>query len=146
MTFFLVFEEPFFYAESSAISDEVATFSDDTMTGDDDKYGIFIIRSSYGSYRFGMSREYSLFCIIPRFSVGYSHECFPGIFLEICTLWSEWYVERFSLSREVFVELLLCSDQNIIRNSWYSIDWISKIERYQMSLIRYSIESPEWCG
>lgn len=98
-------EEPFFLIETCTISYEFATFPDDTMTGNDDEYGIFIIRSSYSSYCFRMSCEESLFLIISRLSVWYFYECFPGIFLEICLLWCEWYIESFSLSSEVCIEL-----------------------------------------
>lgn len=96
-----MFEEPYLPIESSTISDELSGFSDHTMTGDDDDYGILIIRATDRTYCLWISYESRLFLIAPSLTVGDGLECFPGFLLEFCPSWCEWYIEYLSSSCKV---------------------------------------------
>jgi hypothetical protein len=101
-----VFEEPFLALDASTISDEFSIGSDDSVTGNNDDDGVFIVGSTDRSYGFRISSEDCLFFVTSGFSIRDFFEGFPGLFLEFCSFWGKWDRECFSLSRKVLFKLL----------------------------------------
>ena len=123
MRFFMI-EEPLFPRQSSPISDEFATLSDDSMAGDDDDDRVMMVGSSYSSDSFRIPDHRRLFEVASRLSIGDRFERFPCFYLEISTTRFHWYSKFFSRSCEVFSEFffhLLKEDSEIFAKLIMSI-------------------------
>jgi hypothetical protein len=76
-------EEPHLPLDPTTISDEFATFSDHSMTGDDDDDTIVVIGSSDGSDGFGTRYHLRLLAVAPSFTIWDLLECFPCTSLKL---------------------------------------------------------------
>lgn len=107
---FLMIEEPFFSFNTCPISDEASISTDNSMTGNNDNDGIFIVCPTYGSDCFRISHNCSFFFVASCFSVRDFFESIPGFFLEFRSTWIEGDREFFTYSGKEFAEFFFCLD------------------------------------
>jgi hypothetical protein len=103
-----MFEEPHLPLHPTTISYELATRTDDSMTGDDDDDPIVVVGSSDRSDSPIPADHPSLFAIAASLAVWDSLQSLPGVLLEIGSVDYERDIEVFSRSFEVFSDFLLC--------------------------------------
>ncbi len=139
-------EKPYFSLQSTTVSDEFSTLSDDAMTGDEYGKVIGMIGSADRSYCFRTAYHRSFFEIASSLSVGDLFECFPCLHLELSSMWSEWYSEIFSLSLEVFWEFFAQFFYKSIFSCLYLLP--ESVFEYRESLRKFTmiseLEEMEW--
>ncbi len=99
-----MFEKPYFPVDTTTVSDELPTLTDNTMTGDEYGKMIGVIGSADRTDCFRTADHGRFFEIASSLSVGDLLECFPGFHLELSSMRSEWYSEMLPLSGKIFRE------------------------------------------
>ena len=84
-----MFEKPYFPVDTTTVSDELPTLTDNTMTGDEYGKMIGVIGPADCTDCFRTADHGRFFEIASRLSVGDLFQCFPGFHLELSSMWSE---------------------------------------------------------